>query len=479
MMSWFFAGVVFGGFGLWLIYAGKRRQIKIIEEEKQLLIQEKQIVVEFMHNMVEAVVQSTDRQAMFQRIIHAAILSTGAMSACLFEKMQDGTLKGVAVEGLFPPQRKLGDSMSSKLATRTQHLESVLKSESFRMGEGLIGSVAQSGRAVLISDAANDPRVAQHADPSLQIRSIIVAPVVFKSELMGVLAVANPSDGLAFNDTDFSLVESLAEQVGLAVHNSDALNLQIEKNKLDLDIELAGKVQGLLLPKAYPPADHIAFASHYTAAQHIGGDLYDVFALDEKTIGFAIADVSGKGISASLLMAICQTHLRHFAKADRSPAKVLSAINAAMEKTMQRDMFITMIYAVLDLETERLVLARAGHELPLFYDSHSDGTLDVGPIQSPGMAIGMVPPEIFDTVIRDTEINFGDEDALLLYTDGVTESVNARGEEYSGDRLLDVFKTNGRDSAQGILDRVLESVNRFSQGAGQADDLTIISVKHR
>ena len=479
MVSWFVLGVIVGSTALWLLYGSKRRQIRIIEEEKQLLIQEKQIVVEFMHNMVEAVVESTDRQAMFQRIIHAAILSTGAMSACLFEKTSDGYLKGVAVEGLFPPQRKVSQSMSNQLATRTQHLGNALKSESFRMGEGLIGSVGQSRRAVLISDASNDPRVVQHNAPSLQIRSIIVAPVVFKDELIGVLAVANPSDGLAFNDTDFSLVESIAEQVGLAVHNSDSLNLQIEKNKLDLDIELAGKVQGLLLPKQYPPADHIAFARHYTAAQRIGGDLYDVFSLDKKTIAFAIADVSGKGISASLLMAICQTHLRHFAKAERSPAKVLSAINAAMESTMQRDMFITMIYAVLDLETERLVLARAGHELPLFFDSHSDGTLDVGPIQSPGMAIGMVPPEIFDTVIRDTDIHFGDEDALLLYTDGVTESVNSKGEEYSTERLLEIFQTHGRDSAQGVLDRVLDSVNRFSKGTGQADDLTMIAVKHR
>ena len=111
------------------------------------------------------------------------------------------------------------------------------------MGEGLIESVAKSRRAVLISDATNDPRVAQHDDASLQIRSIIVAPVLFRTELIAVLAVANPSDGLDFNDTDFSLVESLAEQVGLAVRNSDALNLQIEKNKLDLDIELAGKVK--------------------------------------------------------------------------------------------------------------------------------------------------------------------------------------------------------------------------------------------
>lgn len=400
------------------------------------------------------------------------------MSACIFAYRPDKTLKGIAVEGLFPPQKKLPESNTEEPGTRSQFLESILKSETYELGEGLIGQVANSRKALLIADAQNDPRVIQHEDPSLQVRSLILAPVLFQGELLAVLAVANPADGLAFTETDFSLVESLAEQVGLAVHNSDAMQLQIEKNKLDIDIELASNIQGLLLPKSYPPADHIAFASHYTAAQKIGGDLYDVFSLDEKTIAFAIADVSGKGISASILMAICQTHLRHFSKQHRSPSKVLSCINAAMENTMQRDMFITMIYAVIDLETEELSLARAGHELPIFYDQHTAGGLDVCPIQSPGMAVGMVPPEIFDSIIQDTSIHFGSNDALVLYTDGVTESTNMEGEEYGAERLIDVLRNSGDREAQGIIDQTLDSVSRFSQGAGQADDLTLIAVKH-
>jgi sigma-B regulation protein RsbU (phosphoserine phosphatase) len=477
-MLLFILGLFAGASTLWLLYAGKRRQIKILDEDKQLLRQEKEIVVEFMHNMVEAVVEGSDREAMFQRIIHAAILSTGAMSACIFEKRPDNTLKGIAVEGLFPPQRKLPAAMTSKLVTRTQFLESILKSETYQMGEGLIGQVAKSGRALLIVDAQNDPRIVQHDDPALQVRSFIVAPVLFQGELIAVLAVANPADGLAFTETDFSLVESLAEQVGLAVHNSDAMQLQIDKNKLDIDIELASNIQGLLLPKEFPPADHIAFATHYTPAQKVGGDLYDIFSLDEKTIAFAIADVSGKGISASILMAICQTHLRHFAQQHRSPSKVLSCINAAMEHTMQRTMFITMVYAVIDLETEQLTLARAGHELPIFYDQHTKGGLDVEPIQSPGMAVGMVPPAIFDSIIKDTSIHFGSNDVLLLYTDGVTEAANATGDEYGSERLIELLRNHGDKDAQEIIEQTLDSVKRFSQSTSQQDDLTLIAVKH-
>lgn len=462
---------------MWLLYTGKRMHIKIVEEEKQLLQQEKQIVVEFMHNMVEAVAEG-DRAAMFQRIIHAAILSTGAMSACIFEKREDGTLKGIAIEGLFPPQRKLPAGLSAKLATRTQFLENILKSESFKMGEGLIGQVAKSKRAQLIVDATNDPRVIQHNDPALKVRSIIIAPVLFQDKLIAVLAVANPADELAFTDTDFSLVESLAEQVGLAVHNSDAMQLQIEKNKIDLDIELASNIQGLLLPSKFPVSDKIEFAAHYTPAQKIGGDLYDVFAIDDNRIGIAIADVSGKGISASILMAICQTNLRHVSRQLDSPAEVLRAINAQMQSSMRRDMFITIVYAIIDQAKQEITFARAGHELPLLYRRASDGTCSVEAIRSEGMALGMVPPEIFDLTIQDRTVSFSKDVALLLYTDGVTESVNTSGDEYSGERLIETLQAHGDSNAQSILNHVMDSVHRFSGDEGQPDDLTLIAIKH-
>lgn len=477
-MITFLFGIVLGLSAMWVLYTRKARQLKRLEHDKQLIEQEKQIVVDFMHNMVEAVAESGDREGMFQKIIHAAILSTGAVSACIFEKRPDNTLKGIAAEGLFPPQQKLPKHTHSRHRTRAQFLESILQGESYQIGEGLIGQVAKSKQAQLIADAKNDPRVVQHEDSALEIRSIIVAPVLFKDELLAVLAVANPTDGLAFTETDFSLVESLAEQVGLAIHNSAAMQIQIEKKQLDLDMQLAAKVQGLLLPKEYPGSKQVAFASHYTAAQKIGGDLYDVFALNEETIGFAIADVSGKGISASLLMAICQTHLRHFAKAHHTPADVLRAINAAMQKTMQRDMFITMIYAVFERDTEKLTLARAGHEPAFFYNSHADGSLEVTPLQSPGMAIGMVGPELFDAVIENLSIHFGKNDALLLYTDGVTECTNTSGEEYSGQRLRQLLQAQGHRSAETIIEKVLENLKDFSKGSGQHDDLTMIAVKH-
>ena len=307
---------------------------------------------------------------------------------------------------------------------------------------------------------------------------MIVVPVVFRGDLVAVLAIANPCDGLPFNQTDFSLAESLAEQVGLAVYNSDAMKIQIEKGKLDLDLELASNIQSLLLPRNLPDTHDVEFAAHYTAAQKIGGDLYDVFKLEDDKIGVAIADVSGKGIAASIVMAICQTNLHHLSKSNDSPANILKAINSEMHASMRRDMFITMVYAVIDVKNGSVTLARAGHELPLRYSCNQTGGNLVQQIQSGGIAIGMVPPEIFDPSITDTTVDFNMGDALLLYTDGVTESVNLKGEEFSSKRLIDTLYASGHNNAETILNAVITNIKRFSGEAGQADDLTLITIKH-
>ena len=257
------------------------------------------------------------------------------------------------------------------------------------------------------------------------------------------------------------------------------MQLQIEKNRIDLDLELASNIQSLLLPSQFPSSEKVEFAAHYTAAQKIGGDLYEIFSIDETKIGVAIADVSGKGISASILMAICQTNLRHLSRQNSSPADVLRAMNRQMHSAMRRDMFITIIYAIIDLEQDTVTLARAGHECPLLYHGTNDGTTSVSPIRSEGMALGMVPPEIFDITIKDKTVPFSQDDALILYTDGVTECVNANGEEYTGERLLETLQSNGTGGAQAILDHVMDSIHRFSGNEGQLDDLTLIAIKHR
>jgi sigma-B regulation protein RsbU (phosphoserine phosphatase) len=478
MLLVFCLGLVTGAAIGWFFWWTTRREIIRLDEQRQMLAQEKLIVFDFVHNMVEAIGEGVTRQELFERVVHAAILSTGALSACIFER-QDERIRGVAVEGLFPPHRPLPESSRIKITTRAKFIEQILKTEVFKVGEGLVGKVAQTGQGILIENALDDPRVIKHDDPALEVRSVIVVPIHFRERSLGVLAIVNPSDGGSFGETDFSLATSLAEQAGLAIHNLDLMASQIEKNKLDSDLGLAHEIQSMLLPREFPAVPGLHMASVYKPAQKVGGDLYDVFRIDENRVGIAIADVSGKGIPASLLMAICQSNLRHFARHYDSPSKVLSELNEVMVGEMRPEMFVTIIYAVIDMEKNLLVFARGGHELPIMVHSGKDRErISHEFLECDGMALGMVPNEIFDTAVRDRSVPFDEGDILALYTDGVTEATNGDGVEFGNNRLADVVKTLRSRPSEELVQGILDRITLFSGESGQMDDFTVLVAKH-
>lgn len=473
----FIAGFVLGAALFFGFCVKSRREQERLRREKQLVFQEKEIVVEFMHDMVEALGEGLSQQELFQRIVHAAILSTGALSACVFELIEGEQLKGVAVEGLFPPHRPLPESSRVKLTTRARFIEQVLRSETFPVGDGFIGGVARTRRAELIEDGLEDPRIIQHDEPALAIRSIIAAPILFGDRLIGVLAVANPVTGLSFTPTDFSLVESLAEQAGLAVHNNEFLSLQVEKRQLDVDLAVARDIQHLLVPRELPQVEGLDLDVRYIPAQQVGGDLVDVFPLEDGRLGVAVADVSGKGVPASILMAICRTHLRHFAGLHRSPSRVLCETNRAMAGEVRQGMFITIVLAILDPKEHSITLSRAGHELPLIGHADEEHRFQVEFLSSEGMPVGMVDSELFDEVAEDLNVSFRPGDLFVLYTDGITEASNREDREFSGARLADAVKTLRNRDATGMIAGVLENVERFSGRSDFHDDISLLVVK--
>jgi sigma-B regulation protein RsbU (phosphoserine phosphatase) len=471
-------GILLGVFAMLLPVYRSRKETERIDEEKQQVSLERQLVVDFMHHMVEALGEGLTQAELRQRIVHAAILCSGALSAALFERSGDGMMHSVAVEGLFPPHRPLPQAVREKLTTRAKFIEQVLRSETFPETEGIIGAVVQTGRGQLIADAALDDRVVRHEDSALKVRSVIAVPLLFRERSFGVLAVANSADGNPFTEADFSLMQSLAEQAALALHNAEFLNFQIEKKQLDLDLSLASGIQQMLLPGEMPAFAGLDIDARYSPAQKVGGDLYDVFPLSESRLGIAVADVSGKGIPASLLMAICRTNLRQIAPRHGSPAETLRELNRVLGGNMSNGMFITMLYGVIDLAAQTVTIARAGHELPLISRRNPlTGVPEETFVGSEGMSLGMVPDEIFAEVIEDHVEPFNAGDVLILYTDGITEAPNEEQKEFSGARLADAVRTLHNRPAVELNNGILEGLHRFTGEEPQRDDFTLVTVK--
>jgi sigma-B regulation protein RsbU (phosphoserine phosphatase) len=478
MFTLFFIGFLAGGFGMLAPFFWARRAAARQEDEKERSIQDRQRIIDFMHLMSEALGEGFGRQELHQRIVHASILCTGALSACIFEQTPANTMRGAAVEGLFPPHRPLPEAVKDKLTTRAKFIQQVLKAEEFPVGEGIVGGVAQTRRGEFIANAAADPRIVKHDDPALVVRSMIAVPLAFRDRFFGVLAVANPADGREFTATELSLMQSLAEQAALALHNAEFLNLQIERKQLDLDLSLASGIQQMLLPRSVTTVAGLDLDARYSPAQKVGGDLYDIIVLSETRVGLVVADVSGKGIPASLLMAICRTNLRQIAPRHASPAGALAELNRTISGEIQGGLYVTMLYAVVDVAANTVIFARAGHELPLFARRDAaSGAYVTQFVGSEGMSVGMVPDELFSAVLADHVEPFVPGDILMLYTDGVTEAPNDEDREFSGARLADSVRALHQRSAREIDDGLLESVRRFTGDSPQRDDLTLVTVK--
>ena len=452
-----------------------RRELANSLYEIDRMREERQVIIEFLHKSADDIGSGANREKIYRRIVRATALSCGAMSACVYEKSPDGRLAAKACEGLFPPQtRKIGKQKGGRL--RAEFIEDALRRETVEPNEGVLGEVAASGKGVLIKDALKDPRVIRHEDESLKIRSLMVVPLIFRGQLDGVLAVANPISGRAFTETEFSLARSLGEQCALALQNAETVSALIMRNKLEFDLRLASSVQRYLLPESLPEVPGLEFAVKYLPQQLIGGDFYDFFKLPNGKIGVVIGDVSGKGISAAILMALCQTKLRYIASTGKSPAQTLKILNSEMVRAMRSDMFITIIYAILDPDSGEAKFARAGHEPPLLARAGSDGP--AVPVKSKGMALGMVSEELFDSVIEDASFKMGPGDVLALYTDGLTEASDPGGAEFSAKKLAETVSTLRQRNAKDLNEEIIKSVEAFMAPEKKyGDDLTLLTVK--
>jgi sigma-B regulation protein RsbU (phosphoserine phosphatase) len=241
---------------------------------------------------------------------------------------------------------------------------------------------------------------------------------------------------------------------------------------LEQELEIASRIQSSILPRDFL-AGHEEFELHaeMIPARRVGGDFYDYFLIDDRQLGFLIGDVSGKGIPAALFMAVSRTLLRATALQGVSPAECLQYANRVLGRQREGGVFVTVFYGILDTATGELTYAIGGHNPP--YRRSRDGRLDV--ISEPrGTVIGLLPGMTYET----GEIRVCPGDSIVLFTDGVTEAMNAEGRFFGERRLREVFAgTEG--PPREVIARICEAVAGFTAGAPQSDDITLLAVRWR
>src|SRR2546426_469356 len=334
-----------------------------------------------------------------------------------------------------------------------------------KMGEGLIGYVAVSGKPFISPDVRKEPR---YINARAGTRSEMVAPIISNSEVVGVFDLE--SDELnAYGKDDLEVLGLLASQVAIIIEKVMLHEQLIEKQRLETQLEVARQVQLELLPARDPQLDGFDISAYNFPTEEVSGDYYDWVRIYDDQIGIVIADVSGKGVPAALLMAFLRASLRAATHIGYAPHISMSKVNYLLWESIERNQFVTAFYGILDATNRTLSYSNAGHNPPLLMKV--DGTERFE--ERGGVPLGMFRDSRYYEYFATIEPG----QMLVLYTDGVTEAMNPSGEEYGGQRLVAAALRGRHLSARELIDFIHRDVIDWTGGLGTHDDVTFFIIK--
>lgn len=334
-----------------------------------------------------------------------------------------------------------------------------------KLGEGFIGQVALSGEPIICPDVRNEPIYINARDKT---RSEMVAPIISNDEVIGVFDLE--SDELnAYSDDDLQILMMLASQVAIIIEKVMLHEQLIEKQRLEGQLEVARQVQLELLPARDPQLPNYDISAYNYPTEEVSGDYYDWVRIYEDQIGLVIADVSGKGVPAALLMAFLRASLRAATHIGYAPHISMAKVNYLLWESIERNQFVTAFYGILDATNRSLSYSNAGHNPALLLNTEGD----IRFLERGGLPLGMFK----ETRYHEYYLTLQPGEILVLYTDGVTEAMNERGEEFGRDRLARSVKTAAHLSARDLITALHEAVIDWTDGKGAGDDVTFFIIK--
>jgi len=362
--------------------------------------------------------------------------------------------------------RRDGDRVDANTLVRANE-SSIGAPRSFHATQAILGWMQLNKRPLAIADTAADQRFSGVAWDE-NIRSLLCVPLLIKSQLTGVLAVYNKKNGRQFDADDERLLAIIATQSAQIVDNARLYEEEKALSAMREQVRLTAQIHAHLLPRANPSIEGYEVAGHSVAAQDMGGDYFDYNALPNGAWSISVGDVSGKGLPASLLMANVQGVIRLLSSLNVPPAEVMSRANALLCRSTPQEKFVTFFYSTLDPSSHALTFCNAGHT-PTFH-FHRDG---IARLVTGGAVLGML--ETF--AYRQDSVTLDRGDVVVIYSDGVTDAMDADEREFGEQRLLDVVDGRRDESASSILDTLLEAVRHHQHQQPQYDDITAVVLK--
>ena len=334
-----------------------------------------------------------------------------------------------------------------------------------QIGQGIVGWVAKSGQPAIVPDVRRDPR---YVAARLGTRSEIAAPLMVEGRVIGVFNLESDHEDL-YHEGHLELLLAFAAQAALAVERARTARERVEQRRLERDLAIARDIQRSFLPASAPRVPGFEIAGTSISHDKVGGDYYDFIAVSDTRLGLAIADVSGKGIPAALIMAGFRMCLLAEIRNDFAIRAVMRKVNQLLHESTERDRFVTAFYGVLDWRNSMIIFSNAGHNPPMLL--RADGTGEE--LSDGGVALGVLE----DTHYEERPVAIHAGDILVMYTDGVSEAEDERGEQFGPERVEKVVRAHPDHNARELTQDIVAAVLDWAGEKGPVDDLTLIVLR--
>lgn len=345
-----------------------------------------------------------------------------------------------------------------------------LEGEKILVSQSIINMAVNKHSSVLTSDAQADTRFkAEDSIIKMNIKSAICVPLWNNKEIKGIIYADRISLARQFTEDDLKLLTLLANLAAVKIENSELIEQSILKERMEKELALAAQIQNDFLPKNNPKSELFEIAGSNIPCYQVGGDYFDFISIDPERLGITVADVSGKGVSASLLMASLRAALHSELHPEFSLEKMTSKLNDFIHQSSASNSFITFFFTELHNDTGEFQYINAGHNPPILL--RKSGTIQR--LGSQGYCLGMFPSQKY----QKKSVSLKKGDLLLCFTDGITECRNKKNVEFSEMGLLNILKKHNKLTSQKLLEKINSELKSFSSGTDQMDDMTIVVIK--
>ncbi len=379
----------------------------------------------------------------------------------------DDVITVKSFSGSFPPPYQLPSDIPHKIV----RVETNFRFASFPLNENIFGEVARTGRSELITEPLSDSRLFQNEpEDFLKLGSYIFIPLKIKGSVIGIVAYARKNDSEKFTEKDYRAALLLTGFAGAAIKSVFSFQEIVEHSELTREAEIACKIQMRMHPKLLPSIPSLSLGHYFNTAEGVCGDFFDIVPSRKDRISFVLADVAGKGMNSLLIMVMLRAILRLVVNTTQTASTILSWANRGISIESSIDHFASLALINYDSVANKIQYSTAGTTPVYIYKA---STKKVERLSAPSEPIGVEKTSVY--VDNETDVNSGD--IVITFTDGIVESINTGGNQYTTQRLTTIIEQNSNLSGKEIAAIVKEDIKKFIGSARQHDDQTLLVIK--